>query len=408
MAELSPRAPFGRRARAALAVCVALAVLLVVSGSRPLGGAEQERRDAVRLMEPIVLALAQRGPGALTTPEAQWAYTALAEQAQHGVRRAGSAPLLPLLGAWSERSLGRVGLLAPGRAGRLPWLVLGALTVGLLYVRLRELVGGGGATLGAALLCLAPPYWEALCAGDLGVALALVTLGLWSPSGARARWRSGAAFAGGCAVGVGLPLALSPVVVAHLASRWSSARRLLRWGWVPLPPAARLELALAGALGCLLDPRCLSREATSVLRALLSGYDAAPSQASTPGAWWGWAPLLGVACVPALRLAWHLRSSGGGRLRRSERELLAMIGAGLLLPLLLRPALAPRLLGGAAGWAALLPWLALAAGLIARPPQGRIERSAGAPRDPRSRSSAAEAPPGRAAPREGAGPVGPG
>lgn len=225
---------------------LSLGVLLVVS--RQTGPARDELgiHGLVDLGGELVKRVAARGFGVLALPE-------------H--RATLDSGLLVLTGAWSKLSLGRLGVLDPISAARLPWLVVGACAPLALYLMLRP-SRGRWVALGGAALCLAMPrFSHAVVVLDEGALVAscaclvlaahVRALGPAHPgepgAGATLAW----ATFGAVALGFGAALSLGvlwvlPLVILHFAwARRASLRRLLRQGRFPLPALVLVAIPVA-------------------------------------------------------------------------------------------------------------------------------------------------------------------
>ena len=178
-----------------------------------LGAAERARESAVLGAEELVFAIAEQGPAAL-----------LQGAERSDLRRlAGTSPLFALLGAWSKLSLGRLGLLGPEVAARLPWLVVAGLAPAALFALVAGHWGARRAGFAAAWLWAFPGWALAAARGSEGAALAgawLVALALYQrsearPGGARSHARLRWSIA--CAVWLALTFAMSRAVLGVLA-----------------------------------------------------------------------------------------------------------------------------------------------------------------------------------------------
>lgn len=133
------RTEFLRSVLLALAVYV-LGLGLLVHLSRQTGPAQDELGTlaAIERSGDLIKRVASGGLSVLLLPE-------------H--RATLDSGLLVLAGAWSKLSLGRLGVLDPLTAMRLPWLLLGALAPLSVHLMLTPSRGRGAGVVGA-LACL--------------------------------------------------------------------------------------------------------------------------------------------------------------------------------------------------------------------------------------------------------------
>lgn len=264
---------------------VALAALLWVSARTgpafselPLLRSEHELSDVVRHV-------ASSGVSALASSSAQAAFATFQ----------GRGTLLALLGAWSRLSIGRVGLLDPLSAARLPWLVLAALSAVLVYVLALPSLGRRTALLAGLLLAVTPRWLHGAAICSSGVTAAACWLLVMTPyvralGPARLglhEKQNPLAWGMFAAVAVGFGLAVSSatlwavvIVVLHFwFARYRATRRLLKHGRVPVPPFVLFAL-FAAPLACLLfNPALWRVRLVSIPRWLLAPL--APSVVAT-------------------------------------------------------------------------------------------------------------------------------
>lgn len=372
---------------AALAVfVVAFGVLLAVSHATGPAFEELGRLANVEALEPTVLEIAARGPVALTNPDSRAAFSECS--ADH------TPTLLALAGAWSVRSVARLGMMDPLTSARLPWLAICATMPALLFVWVHLARQKSVALAAAGVLLAMPPFLH----GAAVTRPALVTAASWmaiATASAAARRSNGrrrtlcllgvgftAAIAG--ALGSGALSALALVTLHDWLSNPRRTVRLARAGAVALPSAV-LVGALAAPIGWLgLAPEHWGAPTIELIRAGLAPL--APSIAPTvfagqtardlpvPGGYAGvWlacaTPLaIGLAALIGLGLGVHrglARHFASGR-RRPPRDPVALgtwvflgIAASVVGPLLaIRPLVVfpPRI-------ETALPFVAIAAAL---------------------------------------------
>lgn len=178
--------------------------------------------------------------------------------------------LLVVAGAWSKLSLGRVGVVDPLTAMRLPWILIGALAPLSLYLMLAP-SRGKLVALAAALSCLSLPRFghavvvgsEAALVSALGCfVLAAHVRALGPARGGEPGGRAtlGWAFAGALALGLGASLSLGVLWVAALVAlhfvwaRRAGLRGWLRRGRFPLPALLFVALPIAPLVVIALRP----------------------------------------------------------------------------------------------------------------------------------------------------------
>ena len=278
--EPAPSARSGRWRAAALggaAFCGSLLLLVFVSLRTGPAFRELARLRAVDAATGPVQGAAHGGLAALASTSAQQIYDAFA----------GQGTLFVLLGAWSKLSIGRVGLLGPLEAARLPWLVLSALAPLLVYALARPALGRRVAVLAGLLLALLPRWLHGSVVGGDGIPIAcswLVVLAAYVRSLGPARERSRKdsngrlcwAVATACALGFGAAVSLAalwvlPLVAVHFwIARAPATRRLAPRGRVPVPAFALFALAFLPAVLLALNPALWGRDVIQIARWLLA------------------------------------------------------------------------------------------------------------------------------------------
>jgi hypothetical protein len=194
--------------------------------------------------------------------------------------------VLVLTGAWSKLSLGRIGVLDPLTAMRLPGLMLGALAPLSLYLAVRPSRGRRVALTAAALCLLVPRFSHAVVvadeaalaasAGCLVMAAHVRALGPAAPGGAGAKRTLAWAVLGAAALGFGLSLSLGvlwllPVLLTHFAwARRASVRRLLRQGRLPIPALVLAALPIAPLVLVAFEPALWRASPAAVARFFLA------------------------------------------------------------------------------------------------------------------------------------------
>lgn len=388
-----------RSALLALAVYV-LGLGLLVHLSRQTGPAQDELGTlaAVEQSGDLIKRVASGGPSALLLPE------------QRATLDAG---LLVLAGAWSKLSLGRVGVLDPLTAMRLPWLLLGALaplSVHLMLVPSRGRVAG---VVGALACLVMPRFGHAVVVQREGaVVAALVCLVLAAhvramgparPGAPGARSTLGWALAGAVLLGFGAAHSLAvlwalPLVLLHFAwARRGSLRRLVRRGRLPIPALVLVALPVAPLVLLLLRPGLWKTTPASIARFLLAPLEPSITRTELAGrvvdrlpvpagfAWthlWHTLPLaVGLAALVGLGVLAHellaRRFASGSRRPPPDRHAagalaVLVVGFGLI-----GPALTPDVLTTFPPRVELvMPFVALLSAIGLE----RLARAAGSPR----------------------------
>lgn len=265
--------------RLAAPAAFAVALLLALIASRLTGPAFDElgRLRAVDQAEQIVRSVAGSGPGALSTPAARAVYASFD----------GRSTLLVLLGAWSKLSLGRVGLLDPLSAARLPWLIWAALGAASLFALVRDQLGLRAALLSTAILIVVPRWLHGVAVTSEGVAVAsgwLQVLVAYARS-IRGSRRTCWTVAGAALVGLGAAVSLATLwVLALIAVHFAIARRgelvrLTRRGRVPAPALLLAALPIAPLVLLATNPALWKGSTAEVARWLLAPL--APSVEAT-------------------------------------------------------------------------------------------------------------------------------
>jgi hypothetical protein len=275
-------------------ILAAISVLLSCTLAALLGGSPDAALErAVSAAEPVVRSIADRGPGALFD-----------ERARADLRGVdGQSTSFALLGAWSKLSIGRVGILEPDVAARLPWLVVASLGPAALYAILAPWWGGVSALFAFAWL-LALPGWTVGCARATdGATLAgaiLVAFGFYLGSLPRRlgrRSRHAHAFAALCAGWLALGVAMSRAVLVALLLVYvdfavrnrAVAERAGERGLVLLPSALVLSLAVAPVAFIVLDPALYGSTPSAIVGELFR-----PGDARTFSLWQFMLPALAV------------------------------------------------------------------------------------------------------------------
>ena len=244
---------------------IALGLTLVASRSTAPAFDELARLRAVERSLPVVRGVASDGPRALANTEARAAYATFD----------GRGTLPVLVGAWSKLSLGRLGIVDPLTAARLPWLVLAALGVTALFALVRARWGVPTAALAAGLLALLPRWLHGAAVTSEGVTVvstwlcvALAYQKSIAPGRRRLCWMvSAAALVGiGAAISVASLWVLAIVALHYVLSRWRFARRLLRTGRVPVPAFLLLSLPLAPLCLLLANPALWQTNGAALVR----------------------------------------------------------------------------------------------------------------------------------------------
>lgn len=351
---------------------VTLGLLLVASAELPPAEVERERMALVERSTRVVLAVAADGLGALGS--------ARTELAPAG--GAFTSTTLGLLGAWSQLSIGRVGLLDATTAGRLPWLCLAALlpwSVGEI-VRLGR--GQRTGLFAAGSIALLPGYLLSAASTHPVItvvslwAVPLAVLALARGSGRRGRW-CGAVGAGALvAIGAGLQLAALAGLFIVTLTLWFERPGAVARGWrrgqVPLPLAAGVGLSLTPIAVVALRPELWGADVIGAGRRLLDdgGLERASDWArvaeQAPGVRWLFAAtwvliaLLAVIGAGALTARGLARRFASGRFRpsRDRAALGALVSAGALVSIS-----ASLVADGASAGLWLLPFAAIAAAI---------------------------------------------
>ncbi len=362
MSRLAAFGPFGL----AFGVFVlGLVVMVEASEVTTPSFAEAARLEAAERAKAVVLDVAGRGFAALV-PSGRGGKT--------------FEPAV-LLSAWSSLALGRLGLLDPLTALRAPLLLVAALgPVAAFALSLRSW-GTLGALGGALLLALHPGWIHGGVTGSEPVVVATSWLVVLAAHVASLRGKSGRArlswgAASGIGLGVGLALSLAaawvvPLLVAHFAvARWSSIRRLVPRGRVPVPVSLLGCALLAFPTFLALTPGLWGARPIAVARTLLSPLDARPLDAPLSVGGWTLATLpAGVVLLLLVGAAVTLRARASrrfatGRLRApiDRGAVGALSGLGLLATLVAAPLLPDVLSASAPRLASALPFVALLAG----------------------------------------------
>lgn len=263
----------------------ALAVLIWVSVHTGPAFDELSLLRAEGAADGLVRHVASSGVSALASTSAQAVFATF-----HG-----RGTFLVLLSAWSKLSIGRVGLLDPLTAARLPWLVLAALSAVLVYVLALPSLGRRTALLAGVLLALTPRWLHQAAVQSSGVAAAACWLLVIAPyvrslGPARAGLHEktnaiGWGLFAAVAVGFGLGIASATlwavvIVVLHFwLARHRATRRLLKHGRVPVPPFVLFATFIAPLACMLFNPALWRIRLVSIARWLLAPL--APTVAAT-------------------------------------------------------------------------------------------------------------------------------
>ncbi len=246
-------------------------LLLLLFASRLTGPSFDElgRLAQVDAVAGVVKRVAGSGLSALTDADAAAAY--------RGFDARGTFFLL--LSAWSKLSLGRVGVLDPLTAARLPWLLLAALApVGVLSL-LRERLGDGWGAVGAVVLLATPRFLHGAVTTAEGAVLAAIwifALALDVRAEAARRGRAGWSLAAALVVAFGAVQSLAalwllPVMILrHLLGHLRAERRQLRAGRLAAPASALVAAAAAPALVLGLNPALWSLGSVGIARWMLA------------------------------------------------------------------------------------------------------------------------------------------
>jgi hypothetical protein len=367
--------PSPDRARAALVRAIpfaifaaALALLLHVSRRTGPSFEELGLLTSIERAGDTVRRIAQGGFGALSAPATRV--------------EVGHPALLVLTAAWSELSLGRLGVLDPLNAARLPWLLLGATTPAALYVALRPSRGVAIALSAAFALSVMPRWLHAVVMQRDGAVVAAIwwfvlamylrSLGNPLPGTERGapprRWLFALLAALGFGLGLSLSLGsawlLAPLLVHYLLTRAKLSWRMIRRGRWPLPASVGVALALAPGLVFATTPALWGSSPADVARFLFAPL--APSV--TPTEYAGLAvssapvpagfaasflldtlPLtLALAALAGALFLLHqalARRFASGRLRpRRDRHAVGLLALLVLTGTVFGPALAPQVL----------------------------------------------------------------
>jgi hypothetical protein len=259
---------------AALVAVVAVWSLLVASRALGPSFAELARLSAIERAEALILKIASNGVGSLTALELR----ALSPDA-------GAPPALALLfGAWAKLSIGRLGLLDPLTAARLPWLIPSALAPLFVYLIVRPSRGPLAAVLAAMFLLFFPRWLQAAGIGATAAALSgtwLLTIALYLRAAApRAtgslRRRYCWAFAAAVSLGVSAALSLATLwlvlilILHHWVTNRGAVRRLVRRGRVPIPSTLVIAAPIAPLVFFLCRPELVSSNVTATAGAVLA------------------------------------------------------------------------------------------------------------------------------------------
>ena len=246
----------------------ALSAIVLIGYSARTGPAfdELSRVEAVEHACDVVRAVAQHGFGELGRSGA------FAPRSSTEAR----SSIAVLLGAWSELSAGRVGLLDPLTSARLPWLLFAALGPALLYALVSPSRGPLAGAVAGLLLLSMPGFGHAAAVTSEAVTrstawvlvLALSQRAMLSRGRAVLAWSAAAAVAlgAGSALTFGALWAL-PLAVLHF---WLCRRhqffRLLRCGRVALPAFVPLALVVVPAVVFALTPALWTMNVVSLVR----------------------------------------------------------------------------------------------------------------------------------------------
>jgi hypothetical protein len=356
-----------------LVFAVALSMLIVVSQRTGPSFAEVARQSYIEQAELVVLAVAEQGPGALSSSSARKTYQGF-----------GETPGLPLLlSGWSKLSVGRVGLLDPLTAIRLPWLALCALVPVLLFAMGRASGAPFTGVLAAALISIVPSFLHAsvvgaegavVAAGWLLVAYPYVRSLLARSARARCFW----SLSGAAALGLGMAFSpmtvyILPILLVHAALREPratlAALRSGRGAFIPVP-LLFLALLLATPLVLFLSSPALwvASSPTDIVRVALAplGAEVTPGfyrgeLVTKPSVPLGFGLTWASRAVPLAYGALALFALLGSRALRDKAHMLLLAGLALVATILV-PGLLPRVLTRFPPLVEVaLPWLALAA-----------------------------------------------
>lgn len=252
--------------RLAALFCGSLALLVVFSESMAPDAREAAREQATARATPLILDIAESGPGELARGAAALGDTAPLR-----------SPLLVALGAWAKLSFGRLGLLSQTTSARLPWLVVAALGPAAVGALGASLFGEPrGMLLGLALLL--HPFWllDAV-RGCMAPASALLAVAATAACGPRSS-RSTSSAVAALAVPVGMTVLPAvvwalPIAVGHRL--WIDRRRRRAMpSAVSVPTWAVVAFAVSPAVVCALSPACWHGGVPGVARAWLESLGA--------------------------------------------------------------------------------------------------------------------------------------
>ena len=221
-------------------------------------GTEAALDRAVLAAEPVVRAIAERGPGALFDRQERVELAALE----------GQSALFALLGAWSKLSIGRLGLLKLEVAARLPWLIVTGIGPAALYAVLARTWSGMRAGFAVLWLMALPGWLDASVSATDAATLTgayLVTFALYLASLPRWRGKRSAhprTWTVMCAVSVAIGLAMSRAMLGVLLLLYvdfmlqnrALAERAEERGLFMMPSALALSLAVAPLAFVALNP----------------------------------------------------------------------------------------------------------------------------------------------------------
>jgi hypothetical protein len=221
-------------------------------------GTQAALERAVLAAEPVVRAIAERGPAALFDRETRVELTALD----------GQSTLFAMLGAWSKLSIGRLGLLKLEVAARLPWLIVTGIAPAALYAIVARSWRSMPAGLAVLWLIALPGWVEASVSASDAATLAgayLVTFALYLAS--LPRWRGQRSshpqtWTAMCAVSVAIGLAMSRAMLGVLLLLYvdftlrnrAQAQRAEERGLFMMPSALACSLAAAPIAFVALNP----------------------------------------------------------------------------------------------------------------------------------------------------------
>lgn len=293
-----------------------LSLLIFVSTRTGPAFEELARLRAVGAATGLVKTAAAHGIASLGSTSAHGMYDAFG----------GEGTLMVLLGAWSQLSIGRIGLLGPLESARLPWLVLAALAPLMLYAIARPSLGRRVALLAALLLAFTPRWLHDCVVGAKAAPLAcvwLIVLAAYIQSLGPARERSGegskytllwsvltaCAFGFGVAVSLATLWLLAIVAVHFWIARAQSTRRLAPQGRLPVPAFALFALALVPGVLLALNPALWGLDVIQIAHWLLAPLDPsvhatlyAGAMVDSPPVPLGYAPLWLITSLPAVVL----------------------------------------------------------------------------------------------------------